>query len=62
MSKYLPRGAFKWRNKNIEILKIADDSPKGFILEVDLSYTEKLHQLHSDLPLAPENKKKIQNF
>ena len=54
MSKYLPYGGFKWGNTNINILNIPDDSAEGYILEVDLSYPE-LHDLHSDLPLAPEN-------
>ena len=38
MSKYLPYGGFKWGGTNIDVLKIPDDSPKGYILEVDLSY------------------------
>ena len=56
MSKYLPYGGFKWRNTITDILNIPDDSPKGYIMEADLSYPEKLHDFHSDLPLAPENK------
>ena len=55
MSKYLPYGGFKWGDTD-DVLNIPDDSPKGYILEVDLSYPKELHDLHSDLPLAPENR------
>jgi hypothetical protein len=55
MSKYLPYGGFRWSNTNIDVLNMLDNSPKGYILEVDLSYPKELHDLHSDLPLAPEN-------
>jgi len=53
MSKYLPCGGFKWGDTNIDVLNIPDDSPKGYILEVDLSYPKALHDMHSDLPLSP---------
>ena len=26
----------------------------GYLLEVDLKYSDKLHELHNDYPLAPE--------
>ena len=29
-------------------------SPIGYLLEVDLKYPDKLHELHNDYPLAPE--------
>ncbi|KAE9523040.1 hypothetical protein AGLY_016671 [Aphis glycines] len=56
MSKYLPTGDFKWVNNlnNFDVMSISDVSPKGYILEVDLSYSKELHDLHSDFPLAPE--------
>ncbi|KAE9521648.1 hypothetical protein AGLY_017944 [Aphis glycines] len=56
MSKYLPTGDFKWVNNlnNFDVMGISDESPKGYILEVDLSYSKELHDLHSDFPLAPE--------
>lgn len=56
MSKYLPYGGFKWINTDIDIMNVNDESPKGYILEVDLKYPKELHDLHNDFPLAPENK------
>ena len=57
MSKYLPTGDFKWVDNldNFDTMNVSDKSPKGYILEVDLSYPKELHDLHSDFPLAPEN-------
>ena len=37
------------------ILKISEDSDKGYILEVDLEYPLKLHKAHTTYPLASEN-------
>ena len=56
MREYYPYGRFKWL-KNIDkfdIMSINDKSPIGYFLEVDLEYPEELHELHNDLPLAPE--------
>lgn len=57
MSKHLPYTGFTWLNPNdsIDILKIADDSPVGYILEVDVEYPTHLHDNHSDLPFLPVN-------
>lgn len=55
MSKCLPYVYFKWCKTDIDVLNIPDDSSKGYILEVDLSYLKELHDYNSDLPLAPEN-------
>ena len=58
MSQYLPTGGFKWmkQNKidNLDLGKYHEESKKGIILEVDLEYPEKLHDLHNDYPLAAE--------
>ena len=34
-----------------------EESDKGYFLEVDVQYTEKLHELHNDLPFLPERMK-----
>ena len=56
MSGYLPYGGFKWL-KNVEgfdVNSISEESPIGYILEVDLEYPDEFHVLHNDYPLAPE--------
>ena len=59
MSQKLPVNGFKWINDVSEIdeefIKNYDeDSDKGYILEVDVKYPRKLHDLHSDLPFLPK--------
>ena len=34
-----------------------EESHKGYFLEVEVQYTEKLHELHNDLPFLPERMK-----
>ena len=36
-------------------MSINEKSPIGYLLEVHLEYSDKLHKLHNDYPLAPEN-------
>ena len=66
MSQYLPYGGFVWKKKSKEqisrfdVNSIEESSSNGYILEVDLEYTDELHELHNDYPLAPE-KLKISN-
>ena len=66
MSQYLPTGGFKWlkQNKidNLDLKKYDKENKKGIILEVDLEYPEKLHDLHNDYPLAPEKVKVTDNM
>ena len=56
MSEYIPYGGFKWL-KNVDefdVMSINEKSLIGYLLEVDLKYPDKLHELHNDYPLAPE--------
>ena len=56
MSNYLLYGGFKWL-KNVDefdVNPITEKSPIGYILEVNLEYTDELHALHNNYPLAPE--------
>ena len=63
MSKKLPVNGFKWLDNdktakhviNEEFIKnYNENDKKGYILEVNVKYPEKLHDLHSDLPFLPE--------
>ncbi len=40
---------------DFDFSSVPDDSPIGYILEVDLDYPDSLHNLHSEYPLCPEN-------
>ena len=55
MSQKLPKNNFKWvEDTSIiheEFIKnYNENSYKGYILEVDVKYPKKLHDLHSDIP------------
>ena len=58
MSETLPIGDFTFLAEDevssfdLDATKKSDD--KGYIMEVDLKYTEHLHDFHSDYPLAEE--------
>ena len=59
MSQKLPVNGFKWVKDTSKIdeefIKNYDeDNDKGYILEVDVKYPRKLHDLHSDLPFLPK--------
>ena len=56
----MPVSDYRWMSSG-EIEEIdwkmqSDDQNTGYILEVDLSYPDELHELHAGLPLAPESK------
>ena len=58
MSKKLPTNGFKWLNSNKineEFIKNYNENDiKGYILEVDVKYPKRLHELHGDLPFLSE--------
>ena len=58
MSKKLPTNGFKWLDSNKineEFIKnYNENNIKGYILEVDVKYPKRLHELHSDLPFLSE--------
>ena len=61
MSQKLPEKEFDWMTEqqlqNFDVTQISDDADTGYILEVDLEYPAEIHDLHSDLPVAPEQRK-----
>ena len=64
MSKKLPVNGFRWLDSdeinevNEEFSKNYNESDnKGYILEVDVKYPKRLHELHSDLPFLSERMK-----
>ena len=63
VSQYLLYSTFKWLNKKeidkFDVNLIGENSFDGHILEVDLEYPDKLHGLHNDYPVAPENLKLV---
>ena len=58
MLEYLPYDEFEWLDDDeidsIDFNCVSAESYVGYILEVDLEYPSKLHELHNDYPLAPE--------
>ena len=59
MSQKLPVNGFKWIKNVTEIdekfIKNYDeDSNKGYIFEIDVKYSRRLRDLHSDLPFLPK--------
>ena len=69
MSQKLSVNKFKWIEDisqfNENFVKDNDEeSDKGYFLEVDVQYPEKLHELHNDLPFLPERMKieKVEKF
>ena len=59
MGQYLPYSGFKWlKQKEIDefdVNLIDENSPNGYILEVDLNYSDDIHELHSDFISSRES-------
>ena len=58
MLEYLRPDEFEWLSDDeingIDFNCVSAESDVGYILEVDLNYPSKFHELHNDYPLAPE--------
>lgn len=63
MSQHLPEKNFTWDdafyNENLQlvqekILNLSDESPTGYIFEVDLRYPQHIHDHHNEFPFCPE--------
>ena len=55
MSQPLPTGGFKWVDVNPnEISELSAREDKGYLLEVDVSYPQELHDPHNNLPFMCE--------
>ena len=54
----MPCRGFKWLNHGeIDVFDanlIEENSPIGYILEVDLEYPDEVHELHNDYLIVPE--------
>ena len=65
MDSYLPQKEFKWLDEKeydfINWKTVNTETESGYILEIDLHYPQLLHDLHKDLPLAPEKRKVTYN-
>ena len=58
MIQDIPYGGFKFLSQeeinSFDLDSISENSPIGYILEVDLEYYKELHNSHSYYPLCPE--------
>ena len=59
MSQKLPVDDFEWIEDNFQfnedsIKNHNEESDKGYFLEGDVQYLEKLHELYNGLPFLPE--------
>ena len=61
MTQFLSYGGFKWMTSkeinNTNFNSVKEDSPIGYMLEVDLKYPNELHDLHNNYPLDREKLK-----
>ena len=56
MSEYLPYEGFKWlkNSDGFDVNSISEKSPIGYILNVNLKYSDELHESHNEYQLASE--------
>ena len=55
-SEYLPYEKLEWLENvdEFDVMSINEKSDTGYFLEVDLEYSDELHELHKDYLFAPE--------
>ena len=56
MIQSLPYSGFEFVDPTTTKWDVADDAPVGYMLEVDISYPQELHDLHKDLPFCAEHR------
>lgn len=62
MMECLPLDGYAWHpDTTLDVSAVADNSPVGYILEVDLHYPISLHDDHSDYPLCPVSSRESQH-
>ena len=59
MKEKLPVNNFEWIKDTSQFSEYFmknyyEESDEGYLLEVDVQYLKKLHELHNDLPFLPE--------
>ena len=62
MSQKLPVNNFEWIKDTSQFNEdfpknYNEESDEGYILEADVQYLEKVHEIHNDLPFLPEKMK-----
>ena len=66
MSQHLSYSEFKWLSKKeisrFSLNSISENSFVSYILEIDLTYPDELHNLHNDYLLVPEKLEITQNM
>ena len=57
MRQYLPTGNFKWIEEEWikQKIDLKDDSKVGYLFDVNISYSEKLHDYFNQYPPLPTN-------
>lgn len=56
MCEHLPTGGFEWVSVDgFDLQQMNANESVGYFIECDFHFPEELHDLHSDLPMAPEN-------
>ena len=53
MSESLPYGEWVDDIERFDVMSVSSDSVIGYILEVDLAYSQSVHDAHADLPFCP---------